>query len=211
MLTVLLSFDSYSLKMLRTFSSLVMARWQQGMSTHLWICSTVTGKLSQRGAGSKLPNRLLWEVLLGSGPFCRRKYVCRLSLCPSSPLLSCSGMCWVTSLQAGLVGDSFIDFFSCVAKPELSFLESACLHLGMPTFVSAAKQSTCSRTYLLLLFFQLPSTAVFCSSALIFESFFCSQGSSSSLWIYQTNGCWISRKQQGSLLWGNLWNMVNGT
>lgn len=79
-----------------------------------------------------------------------RKYLSHSSLCPSAPLLSCSGVCWVNSLQAGLVGRpvrSFHRLCQLCGKTRTVFLESACFHLGTPTFVSAAKQSICSRNY----------------------------------------------------------------
>lgn len=111
--------------------------------------------------------------MVGLGLFLLGKRVCQLSLCPSTPLFSCLGMCRATSQQAGLVEDlwnSFIDFGSCVVKPGSSFQNVLAPILACPTkpiLVSAAKQSICSRSYLPLLFFPSPPTIVFCGCALI--------------------------------------------
>lgn len=109
-------------------------------------------------------------MVLGSGPFLMRKYVCQLSLCPSTPLLSCSGICWVTSLQAGLVGglwDSFIDFVSC-GKTRTVFSGKYLLSSWHAQFCFCARavEVHCS-----FCFFQLLSTTVFSDSALILGNF----------------------------------------
>lgn len=164
MLTVLLSFDSHSLKILRKFSS-------------GWPCDSLH-------CGREVVTKRGWFLSYQIGCFERwclaqdlflwgNMFVSCLCVLPFLSSLAQGCVEWLSCRQGWLedLWDSFIDFVRCVAKPELSFPESTCFHFGTPTFVSAAKQSTISRSYLLLLFFQLPSTTVFCGSAPILGNF----------------------------------------
>lgn len=87
-------------------------------------------------------------------------FVICLSVLPLPSCLAQGCVEWLPCSQGWLedLWDSFIDFVNCVAKPELSFSESTCFHLGPPLFLLPNKahvvEVTCS-----FCFFQLPSTS----------------------------------------------------
>lgn len=129
------------------------------------------------------------------------------------PLPSCTAQgCveWLPCRQGWLedLWDSFIDFVSC-GKTRIVFFGRYLLsswHARLLFLIT--NKAHVVKAHYSFCFIQLPSTTVFCGSIWVI---FCSQGTSSPLCDVPKNGCWISRKQQGNLLWEDLWNMENGT